>query len=40
MNEAQKEMVEWMQEVCNHEDVYFFEAWKTVELYVLNALAD
>lgn len=40
MNEMQKQVLEYMQAACDQEDVYFLEAWKTVELYVLNALAE
>ena len=40
MNDIQKQVLEYMQAVCEQEDVYFLEAWKTVELYVLDALAD
>jgi hypothetical protein len=40
MNAAQKHMLEYMQEVVNQEDVYFFEAWKQVENFVMDALCD
>lgn len=40
MNDKQKEMLVYMQEVINQEDEYFFEAWKAVEMFVLDALAD
>lgn len=40
MNEIQKHMLTYMKEVVNQEDIYFFEAWKTVENFVLDALVD
>ena len=40
MNESQKHMIEYMKEVIAQEDVYFLEAWKAVELYVLDALKE
>lgn len=40
MNDIQKQVLEYMQAVCDQEDVYFLEAWKAVELYVLDALSD
>lgn len=40
MNETQKQILEYMQAVCEQEDVYFLEAWKQVEVYVLDSVAD
>jgi hypothetical protein len=40
MNQAQKDMLAYIQEVINQEDVYFFEAWKQVENFVLDALSE
>lgn len=40
MNELQKHMLAYMKEVVDQEDVYFYEAWKQVEQFVLEALED
>ena len=40
MNELQKHMLAYMMEVVNQEDVYFLEAWKQVESFVLDALSE
>lgn len=40
MNQVQKAMLAYMQEVVDEEDVYFFEAWKQVENFVIDALAN
>lgn len=40
MNQAQRDMLAYMQEVVDQEDVYFFEAWKQVENFVMDALAN
>lgn len=39
LNETQNHLIKYMQEVCNQEDVYFLEAWKQVESFVLDALS-
>lgn len=39
MNEIQKHMLSYMKEVIDQEDVYFYEAWKQVEQFVLDALS-
>jgi len=33
-------MLAYMKEVVDQEDVYFYEAWKQVEQFVLEALED
>ena len=40
MNEIQKHMLDYMKEVVDQEDIYFYEAWKQVEQFVLEALED
>ena len=40
MNELQRHMLSYMKEVIDQEDIYFYEAWKQVEQFVLEALED
>lgn len=40
MNELQRHMLAYMKEVVDQEDIYFYEAWKQVEQFVLEALKD
>lgn len=40
MNETQRHLLTYMKEVVDQEDVYFYEAWKQVEQFVLDALED
>lgn len=40
MNKTQKQILDYMQEVCDQEDIYFYEAWRQVEVYVLDAVAE
>lgn len=40
MNELQEHMLAYMKEVVDQEDVYFYEAWKQVEHFVLEALSE
>ena len=40
MNELQRHMLSYMKEVVDQEDIYFYEAWKQVEQFVLEALED
>lgn len=40
MNETQKQILAYMKEVCEQEDIYFYEAWKQVEEHVLDAVAE
>lgn len=40
MNDIQKHMLAYMKEVIDQEDIYFYEAWKQVEMFVLEALED
>lgn len=40
LNQRQIDMLTYMKEVVNQEDLHFFEAWKLVEYYVLEALED
>lgn len=39
MNQTQKDLLEYMQEVLHQEDVHFSEAWETVKFYVMDALS-
>ena len=39
MNGLQQHVLAYMKEVVDQEDVYFYEAWKQVEQFVLDALS-
>ena len=40
MNTAQMQVMQYMEEMLRQEDVHLYEAWKMIEVYVLDALED
>lgn len=40
MNNIQQDLLAYIEEVLQQEDVHFAEAWETVKFYVLDALED